>query len=514
VTIKRRLIVAISLAASLISAGFYGVVFSTRYQEEMQRYAEKKDAWLLMTAELMVESLWELNDQGLLRISQTMLADDDVLGVAVINEFGDLMLSLGEFYGSGLDVVEAPIVRMTDQLGIVKLAFSSVNIRLALRKEIAQSSLMMALLVLGLNLIIVLATVSFTRPIYTLVELVKGITGGQLATLPAIKASGELAVLSDAIVNMLHELKKREETIKQVSAGAAESQYKYQLEQYKFQTEQHLRLESEHLREELQQSLQTLKTTQEHLINSEKLAVLGSLVAGVAHEINTPLGIGVTAASYISDLVHGMRGSLAAGGLELKTVANWVETMDDSAKLLSGNLQRAAEIVRSFKQVSVDQASEGARTFMMREYIQEIITSLHPKLKKGRHRVDLDCPDDLRVNTWPGVLAQILTNLIMNSLLHGFRGREEGLISIQVSNCENDFITLTYADDGAGLAVEELPHLFEPFHTSLRNEGGSGLGTYIIYNLVTQKLGGMISANSQPGQGLRYTIQFQPLAGC
>jgi len=204
---------------------------------------------------------------------------------------------------------------------------------------------------------------------------------------------------------------------------------------------------------ELNNTLGELRQTQDYLIESEKMSALGTLVAGIAHEINTPIGIGVTVASHIETITGEFAQQYKDGSLMRKDMVKYLEDSREAAKLLLSNLKRAAELVRSFKQVAVDQSSEQRRTFDVGEYLQEILTSLSPKIKKTRHLTVVDCPVGLFIDSYPGALYQIVTNLVMNSLHHAYDPGVQGRISIKVLLEDDDFV-LTYSDNGKGITAD------------------------------------------------------------
>lgn len=258
----------------------------------------------------------------------------------------------------------------------------------------------------------------------------------------------------------------------------------------------------------LQQTLDQLRETQEQLVQTEKMASLGGLVAGVAHEINTPIGVGVTAASTLKSRSEELRLAFEQDELTASGLSRYFDMVGQSTSILLANLERAANLVQSFKQVAVDQTSPEIREFRPAEYIHEILLSLGPKLKKTAIAVRLDCDPDLCIRSYPGVLSQVLTNLVMNALLHGYEPTDTGSIDIQVSRSE-DGVQLLFRDDGKGIAPEVLPRIFDPFYTTRRNAGGSGLGLHIVYNLVTQQLGGRIRVHSEVGKGTEFTIDIK-----
>jgi signal transduction histidine kinase len=258
----------------------------------------------------------------------------------------------------------------------------------------------------------------------------------------------------------------------------------------------------------LNTALTQLQEAQSELVRQEKLASLGRLVAGVAHEINTPLGICVTATSHLVQELKLTREELEAGEMTEDSLNSFLDIVDQSLRIMTTNTQRAAALVRSFKQVAVDQSSDDVRSFNLKTYLNEVLLSLQPKLKGRPVKVDVQCPHDLVLESFPGAVSQIVTNMLMNSLVHGFERDQPGQITIRASVDEEDVVTLDYADDGAGMDEDTLSKLFDPFFTTKRGNGGSGLGAHILYNLATGPLGGSVRAESSPGNGLQYYLKF------
>jgi signal transduction histidine kinase len=258
---------------------------------------------------------------------------------------------------------------------------------------------------------------------------------------------------------------------------------------------------------QLRLSLETLEKTRDQLVQSEKMAALGELVAGVAHEINTPVGVGVTAASFLDAKTHEVKKIYEAGALKRSELENYLQTVEEVSNSILINMERAAELVSSFKQVAVDQSSENRRQFNLREYIHEILLSLRPRYKKTEHTIEVSCEDDIELNSFPGAFSQILNNLIMNSLVHGFQKIEKGIITVAISRQEKN-ILFVYRDNGRGMGPEEREKVFDPFYTTMRGKGGTGLGMSIVFNLVTQTLKGGIECESSPGKGVVFIMKF------
>ncbi|MDB2355899.1 MAG: ATP-binding protein [Pseudoalteromonas sp.] len=290
-------------------------------------------------------------------------------------------------------------------------------------------------------------------------------------------------------------------------------QQKYELEKQKLTLTEEVDLrrhtEQELLTKQtqLQRYVDELNIAQERLVSSEKMAALGGLVAGITHDINTPVGIGVTATSFLQERLVQIEAAYKDKTLSPKALEEFINDAKQSTSLLTSNLDRASELVASFKQIAVDQASEAVRTINFKEYLGEVIRSLHPKIKNTSHHINLDCPEELTLNLPAGAISQIFTNLIMNSLIHGFDGLENGIIDIIIKDDDN-YVVIDFKDNGNGVSEQQLEKLFDPFFTTKRDQGGSGLGTHITFNLVKQTLSGDIDVSSSPGNGLHYHISF------
>ncbi|GAB0055816.1 Adaptive-response sensory-kinase SasA [Candidatus Magnetaquicoccaceae bacterium FCR-1] len=259
---------------------------------------------------------------------------------------------------------------------------------------------------------------------------------------------------------------------------------------------------------ELREKIEELETTRGELIASEKLASLGRLVAGIAHEVNTPIGVAYSGATQLLDESRVLTQLLARDEVEIDALLSGIEAIEGAARLVERNLARAAELVRSFKRASIDHSSEALRDYVVGEVVGDALMSLRNAFKKSTVEVMVVCPPELCVAGVPGYLNQILTNLLMNSLTHGFaEGARAGRIDITLA-LRGHLLSLTYADDGVGMTAEVREKAFEPFFTTNRSAGGSGLGLYICYNLVTTKLRGTIQLDSQPEQGVRITAAW------
>lgn len=258
--------------------------------------------------------------------------------------------------------------------------------------------------------------------------------------------------------------------------------------------------------ENLDHALSTLKNTQEQLIESEKMRALGSLVAGVAHEINTPLGVSITASSHLSEIIAKVYRQYESKKLTRVELDKLFVDVQELLGVLTRNLFRTTELVQDFKQVAVDQTSEQIREFELKEYLDEVIHSLRSKLKSGSHTVKLESEQNIVVNSYAGAIAQLMTNLILNSVQHAFKAMSSGTIHIKLT-VKNKKVSIEYKDNGQGLDDKQREQVFEPFYTTARPQGGTGLGMSIGYNIATAKLRGKIDC-VKCDHGAHFIISF------
>ncbi len=517
----------------------------------------------------LTRAIWELNTQQTITIAEGLLAIPMIEGIIVRDDSGEIISQLGrsldirQLYSQQL-VQDASIIEDTPS-GLFGFTFPLIfefsgratqvgDVTLFSSREVVFSRIMISIYFLIGNamikttFLIILFLMAFRRLLTDpLTQLTEQIEDLELDNLEGAKVDihtterNELKVMEQSFNNLIgkvveykHELEHTqkeliksnekldqqnlllEQEVARKTSNLSQAmmdlqQQKYELEKQKLALTEEIELrrhtEQELLtkQSELQRYVDELNLAQERLVGSEKMAALGGLVAGITHDINTPVGIGVTATSFLEERLNQLEQAYQDKNLSPKALEEFINEARQSTSLLSSNLARASELVASFKQIAVDQASEAVRTINMKEYLGEVIRSLNPKLKKTRHHINLECPDDLVLNTPAGAISQIFTNLIMNSLIHGFEGIHSGQIDIQVKE-EGDRVDIIFKDNGRGVSPEQLGKLFDPFFTTKRDQGGSGLGTHITFNLVKQTLGGEIEVSSTQGEGLRYHI--------
>jgi signal transduction histidine kinase len=387
--------------------------------------------------------------------------------------------------------VTRPVSLNGEQVGLLRLTQNLEGQRRALMAQIAMmGGIVLVSFVISFGIARAMQRV-FAGPVLELAAIARQVSESRNYSLRAPQQGGdEVGRLVEDFNGMLEQIALRDSEI--LRAEQAQRELNHSLEQQVKETTR---------------ALERLREAQAQLVQNEKLASLGALVAGVAHEINTPIGVGVTAASTLQANATQLRQLYTQGTLRRSELERFVALADEASHIILKNLQRGAELIHSFKQVAVDQSSGERRRFSLKAYLDEVLLSLRPQLKKTPFRVEVDCPDGVVLDSFPGALAQIVTNLVTNSMIHGFDGRDHGLIQIE-ARAERDWVTLRYRDDGRGIPHEHLSRIYDPFFTTRRGSGGSGLGLHIVYNLVAQLLGGTIEVTSNPGQGTEFLIRI------
>lgn len=260
--------------------------------------------------------------------------------------------------------------------------------------------------------------------------------------------------------------------------------------------------------DELRTALQSLEQARDRLVQSEKMAALGQLVAGVAHEINTPIGVALTAATHLGERTGEFRHVFGENRMKRSDLQAYVDLAGESADLLRYNIQRAAQLIQSFKQVAVDQVSEQHRSFELKSYLEQLIASLAPEVRKAGHSLTMTCEEGIELTSYPGALAQVLSNLVSNAIVHAYERGTAGTIALTAMSegaPKGTNVALTVSDNGRGIPPEDLSRIYDPFFTTRRGAGGTGLGLHIVFNIVTETLHGRIACQSTPGQGTSFT---------
>lgn len=474
-------------------------------------------------APLIARSLWYLDEKALLEAADAVLRDQFITGVSINDHQSLYALKLGDFKdntlrypltnnltitnSNGRVIYQVPLIVEqfgTDTINVGTMVVDSPNSLLNQKIfEIAKSSILISFVVILLLLIIV--SIITREVIEKPLDLVTTHVSKHAQTIDSSDSESLLAFekRSDEIGRLYHEFNVQQEAL--LERDRHLNRYQNELEQVVEQRTNELSTTNK----ELSQSLERLQIAQKELIQQEKLASLGSLVSGIAHEVNTPLGVAITATSHLAEEIKLTNQLFSDDNLTKTHLIEFLTTCTETEALLTNNLTRAGKLIQSFKKVAVDQASDEKRLFSLSQYTDEIITSLSPTLRKSKVVIENQLQRDITLFSFAGAYSQVLTNLISNSLIHGFKnGQLEGKITL-TSIDHDDYCTIIYQDDGSGMSNDTLKYIYDPFFTTTRAEGGSGLGMNIVYNLVTSKLDGMVETSSGVGEGIKVTMTLK-----
>jgi signal transduction histidine kinase len=396
-----------------------------------------------------------------------------------------------------------PISNNKEVLGYVYLRASADKLQKLIAQSIMNTVGMLLVCLMMCFFLTLKLQSTITAPINILVKLVQRISWqrdySSRAELNDIK---ELDILCEAFNNMLQ--RTQEHMLRQTEAETEQAKLNLSLEGKVQQRTTALK----EANSELIQTLEKLHQFQRQMVQNEKMASLGDMVAGVAHEVNTPIGLGVTASTMMLDRLSDMRKAFEDKTLKASSLSKFIAEGEENLNIIYRNLNRAAELISSFKQVAVDQSSENNRIFFFNKLMDEILMSMRPKLKKVNHQINIHCADNLVIESKAGPINQIMINLIMNSIIHGFEYMDRGQIDIVIESVDESKVSIEFKDNGKGIPEHLCKRIFDPFVTTKRGRGGSGLGMHLVYNLVTQALNGSISVLSEEGQGVQFRILF------
>ncbi|WP_045857867.1 sensor histidine kinase [Teredinibacter purpureus] len=487
------IVVFLSIAAPAVITG--GFLIYENYQrtiEQESQAAAGSYADLLQAG--MTMPLWNVAPSLGEPLLDTVKIDPSVLRIVVQGVDGETFLQYEKDETSALEE-SLEIVRNIafegERLGSVSLMYS---LKAARQRSAADSQLLLTIIIF--QLIFSLGVLSYflrqrvVRPLTALEKAAGGIAGGDLRTAIPVLQNDEFGRLSRQL---------------EIMRGSLEQAFTTLEERVKERT-----AELVDLNKELKGTLDKLQQAQGNLVQSEKLAALGALVAGVAHELNTPLGNGLTVASSLYDSTRQIHRQFSEG-ITRTELENYLSDMDEGSHLVVASLERASELVSGFKQVAVDRTSAQRREFKLAEMLAETKMTMSPLFKHTPYKIRIDVPEMILMNSYPGPLGQIITNLMNNALIHAFDDRDHGEIDIvaQPSPIGGEAgVRLTISDDGHGIPEENLSKIFDPFFTTKLGEGGNGLGMHIVHNIVTGVLGGNIDVESQLGKGTCFTISI------
>jgi two-component system NtrC family sensor kinase len=496
-----------SLRAAVLLAALVGVavpsalVGYSNVEHLREEYLNNLDTEAARTGELvamsMREPIWQFAPDQAESIIDAAFLDHRVLAVEVFDANTQAFASRkrGDAEGSATTRAVSRVMRQGSPIGHVEITLSTAGYAAALRATMQRTVGGVAIGVISSVLLIsLLLHFRLMQPVARLVKASETVASGNLhVPIPYFRAD-EIGRLGESLESMREKLGRLVAELER--------------------SNEELRHSNESLEErvrdrtsDLEQALAKLVRAQKEMVESEKLASLGRIVAGVAHELNTPIGNAMTVASTISDAMRPLIEEYKAGNVRRSTLAAVVSS-DTGISILLRNLERAAQMIGNFKQVAVDQTSEQRRPFDLSIVTSEVLSTIAPAVRKAGNRLTTNLAPDLMCDSFPGPYGQVLTNLVMNAILHAFPPGSPGKIVITTEAADADTLRLRVDDDGQGMSDEVRQKIFDPFFTTRMGTGGTGLGMNIVQGFVTRVLGGSIRVESSPGQGAHFVVEF------
>lgn len=499
-SLRYTLALTVSLSLLLPALVFSGIAAYRTYHEERPLQLQRA---LTHYADLiggsMSNNLWNLDENAANALMSNLLKDPAIRRVRIEQNDGMVWLerSSPETVGEVQHLVR-PLKQDGQLIGQVLLEMSDAPLRAELTQKLRQQLVIVVVqLLVSLSLILLFLTRRVSRPLESLGQQAQQLASGQLETPIVSDRADEIGLLAQQFEYARQNLRQ---------SFAALSDLNEQLEQRVLRRTHELELSNQ----ALQDNIEELNRTRDEVVRSEKFAALGSLVAGVAHELNTPIGNALTVSSSLHNQTQDFASRMHLG-LRKSEFEQLISDQITGTELIQRNIHRAAELISSFKQVAVDQSSDRRREFTLLELCQEIMQTVQHRLRQHHVSVQLDIPDTISLDSFPGPLGQILLNLINNALLHAF-GAEGGAIRLYAQQQSKQQILLIFSDNGQGIPAEDLPRIFDPFFTTKLGQGGSGLGLPIVFRLVHSVLGGQIKVSSDLGVGTRFEIKLPNVA--
>lgn len=516
--ISRRFSFAVVITILSVMIIFMIFDIQTSIRNEQKLLEDKMTTLTDITKNALSQALWNFDEKGEKTIADSLMKDTDIAQIKIYNEDN---IPIYAHVKEGVEYAAPHLIRHRTAIeyngtliGYAEMQFTTYymarNIQAAIYLRLVQIGTLMFAMVITVLFI----SIRITRPIENLSRETALIASGDLSRRIEITNQDEIGDLAEKFNAMVTALAQAHESIAQDAIELEKKNreilvYSEELEVLvDARTSDYNRANSELKlkNEELERTLNIYHETQDQLIETKKMAALGTLVAGVAHEINTPLGNGITMASFLQKIHNDLNQKLQSGALTRQELITFLEDFKDASLVLSTNLDRSANLVQHFKQLAVDLSSDEKTSFSLHENIDTVIISLKHEYTGTKHQLENLCPKGIVLNSYPGEFSQIFTQLIKNSLEHGLKNHIQGRIQISASLSDDDLLRIDYTDNGIGISEDNLTKIFDPFYTTSRYYGNAGLGLNIIYNIVTHKLHGNIRCESAPGTGVRFVI--------
>ena len=487
--LSRRILIYILLCSSILSVASTIIQLYVSYQADISDLNQQFDNIESSYIQSISTSLWDFNEPLVQQQIQGIVKLPNIRFVKITTGFGKVY-QYGDENIEAKKVVEYPIKYGENDIGTLEILADYEDINTNIKQQagfIVLSEFVKTFIVAFFIMFIVHWLV--TRHIYTITHYSKNVKGDNLDTPLELQgrptSKDELDDLVDAINNMRIALKNDIVKLEQAENALINLNAELEIKVY----DRTAKLAASN--QQLQQSLDDLTLAKDQLVQSEKMASLGQLVAGVAHEVNTPLGICVTSITALKEKVLTLTNAVQSENLTKSHLVSTLTLLTEYQEIIERSLNKAVDLIRGFKSVAVEQHTDPKLSINMAQHVTDVVNTVKTLFKRKNYTINLSLDDELNLVTYPSAWNQILTNFLTNSHVHGFEDRESG--EINISFVESDgYLTLLYSDDGKGMTPDVKSKVFDPFVTTKRGQGGSGLGMNIVFNLVNTKLGGTI----------------------
>ena len=501
-SLKAAIVLGMALGIFLPVLAVGPVLALDSYQREIDaRITSLLKQYGTMLAQSMSTPIWHVDMPTAESFVNSLMSNPDVIRVRVEDAALGPFIVVEKPAPSGGELVQEvrPVLRDGATIGRVTIVMTTTYVEQQFMGKLVTAAVALGLQVLiSFGLIFLLFEHRLMRPLRQLLGDAKRLASGELTQPVAVLRHDEMGTLAQGLDTMRENLNEQISHVRDLNAT---------LEQRVSERTHSLNTANQ----ELVSAMAALKNAHDEIQRSERLAALGALVAGVAHELNTPIGNCVTVASTLQDISKQFA-QASTTGITRSALASFVDNTRHASELLTRNLDVAVDLIRSFKQVAVDRTHAQRRAFQLDAMVAETLLILSPSFKRSLHQIQVDVPTGISMTSYPGQLGQILTNLINNAVLHGYVNGQQGIIHVSARVLSDERVELVVADDGVGVPEANLRRIFDPFFTTRLGQGGSGLGLNIVYNLMKDVLGGTVQVQSTPGAGTRFILVMPRVA--